>query len=324
MSKSVVLSSIQHFLKSIGDIVSPKTTTMQWLRMLIIIAILLVITITYNKYTISKPQEGFQQNDSFVLKQNANIYDQFYTAKYDLLMQPKNRADFESEIIIKMTEPTSESVFLDVGCGTGHLVNNLQEKGYRVFGIDKSPEMVKQSGQNFPKGEIKCQNVEESMAFEHNTFTHILCNGMTVYHIQNKADFLRNCYHWLVPNGYLVIHLVDRNKFDTIIPVAKPTMIDNPQKYVKNRITKSAVDFPTFSYKAEYDFPEKDTKVVFKEYFTDKLGNIRQNENTLYMDSIDDILKMAVKIGFIVHAKVNMAKYNNDENQYLYVLERAM
>ena len=58
MSKSVVLYSIQQFIKAIQSIVYPKTTTMQWLRILIIIAILLVITIAYNKYNISKNQKS--------------------------------------------------------------------------------------------------------------------------------------------------------------------------------------------------------------------------------------------------------------------------
>lgn len=61
-----------------------------------------------------------------------------------------------------------------------------------------------------------------------------------------------------------------------------------------------------------------------KEHFEDKLGNIRENENTLYMDDIETILKIAIKTGFIVHSKIDMAKYNGDENQYLYLLERAM
>ena len=124
--------------------------------------------------------------------------------------------------------------------------------------------------------------------------------------------------------GFLILHLADRDKFDPIIPVAKNTMFRNPQTYMKNRITNSDIDFSTFSYSADYVFPENDTKVVVKEKFSDNLGNIRQNENVLYMDPIETILQIAIRRGFIVHAKVNMSKYNGDESQYLYVLERAM
>ena len=84
------------------------------------------------------------------------------------------------------------------------------------------------------------------------------------------------------------------------------------------------IDFPGFSYSADYSFPKEDTKVTLTEKFSDKNGHIRQNEQTLYMDSIDAILKIAIRRGFIVHAKIDMSKQNGDENQYLYILERAM
>ena len=54
------------------------------------------------------------------------------------------------------------------------------------------------------------------------------------------------------------------------------------------------------------------------------------------MDSIDSILEIATKIGFIVKGKMNMAKVKkskninqianpySDENQYIYILERPM
>jgi hypothetical protein len=96
MSKSVFLSSIK-------SILYPKTTINQWLRLLIIIGILLFIVILYNKRNQNKSQEGFQQNDNFLLKQNANIYDQFYSEKYDLLMKPDKSAVYEGELIIKMS-----------------------------------------------------------------------------------------------------------------------------------------------------------------------------------------------------------------------------
>lgn len=324
MSKSAVLSFFNEFFKTINSIIYAKTSNKIWLRLLIILAIVFTLVILYNKNTLSVRQEGFEQNDTFVLKEGADIYDQFYTEKYDLIMKPQERALFELNSVIQMTQPTYTSVFLDVGSGTGHLVNNLQHKGYRVYGIDKSADMVAKSAKTFPDNEIAVGDVMNPMAFEHNTFSHILCMGNTIYELSDKETFFKNCYYWLVPNGYLVLHLADRDKFDPIIPVAKNTMLKNPQKYMKNRITNSDIDFTNFSYSADYIFPKDDTKVVVKEKFTDNMGQIRQNEHILYMNPIEQILQIAIRRGFIVHAKVNMSKYNDDENQYIYVLERAM
>ena len=62
---------------------------------------------------------------------------------------------------------------------------------------------------------------------------------------------------------------------------------------------------------------------MFKEKFVDKeTKHIRENENTLYMETIEDILKIASKSGFIIKGKIDMKKCNGDENQYLYIFER--
>jgi hypothetical protein len=42
------------------------------------------------------------------------------------------------------------------------------------------------------------------------------------------------------------------------------------------------------------------------------------------METIDEVLDVAKKCGFIVHAKTSMKGCNGDANQYLYVLERTM
>lgn len=323
MSKSVVLTFLTDLCKTIHSIVYARTSNKWWLRLACILAIVLFLVIIQNKQNLYE-KEGFSQNTGFISKEGNAIYDEFYCEKYDLLMKPRERALFETNSVIEMTKPSNNSIFLDVGSGTGHLVNNLQKKGYLVYGIEKSPHMAKTAEKTFPESNITVNDVLDPMAFEHNTFSHILCMGGTIYELENKAAFFKNCYHWLVPNGYVILHLIDRNKFDPIIPISKHTMIINPQKNRKNRITNTDIDFKEFSYNADYVFPENNSTIIVKERFSDNMGKIRRNENVLYVDPIEQILQMAMTRGFIVHSKVTMSKYNDDENQYIYVLERAM
>jgi SAM-dependent methyltransferase len=282
-----------------------------------------MMMVIYRKYTHTINREGFSQAEHFVLKRGDAIYDDFYANVYDKIMKPDERTDFEIEKIIEITQPSVEnSVILDVGSGTGHLVDRFSRRGFRIYGVDKSAAMVKKSENNFPACEMKCGNVAANpMEFEHNTFTHILCCGFTVYSIENKNEFFRNCNHWLMANGYLVLHLVDREQFDPIIPSAKPELIENPQKYTETRITSSGADFDDFSYKAEYDFSKP--QVLLKETFVDtSTKKIRQHEQTLYMESKESILQTAKLCGFIIHGQTT--GYNGDDHQYLYVLERIM
>lgn len=52
-------------------------------------------------------------------------------------------------------------LILEAGCGPGHLVAALTEKGYQVMGIDYEPLVVKFANQNLPNESIKEGNVVE-------------------------------------------------------------------------------------------------------------------------------------------------------------------
>ena len=125
-------------------------------------------------------------------------------------------------------------------------------------------------------------------------------------------------------NGYLILHLVDPDKYDSTIAAAKPYGIKTPQLYNgTTRITDSNIDIENVNYKSEYDFSSE--TVTMKETFTDKTtGKIRQNEQTLFMEKRDKILMIAKLCGFIVHGQVNMSKYNGDAHQFIYILEKIM
>ena len=315
------MSGIFEYMNSI---IFAKTPNKKWLRLLIAIGIVVAVVMLFKKMNPSENTEGFDQSGHFVLKNNNEVYDDLYSRMYGDIMDCENRAEFEKKSVIDMTQPSKEnSVILDVGSGTGHLVEIFRKKGYRIYGIDKSPAMVNIQSSRFPKCETKLGDVVNPMEFDHNTFTHILCMGMTIYSFENKSTFFRNCYHWLMSNGYLILHLVDREKYDPTNLAGRPDFIKNPQLYSDKRITDSNIDFGNVNYKSEYDFSSE--KVSMKETMTDSTtGKIRQNEQTLFMESRNKILMIAKMSGFMIHAQMNMSNYNGDAHQFIYVLEKIM
>jgi len=291
------------------------------IELLVILGIILLGILLYK---ISTPpyekenQEGFNQERGFVLKREQDIYDDLYVDMYDNLKDTAHRSESELIQILKMTEPsTKHSNFLDIGSGTGYIVNQLNSAGYRAYGLDKSKSMVKYCELKYPNIEIKEGDVFDSMIFERGTFTHILCTNFTIYEFKDKVSFFRNCQAWLMPHGYLILHLVKPDKFNITKPNREPSD-------TKNRELETTAIFDDYSYKAYYD-NSKSTTMTFTETFVDKkTKHIRQNEQTLYMDTIENIEKMASSAGFIFHGKVNMKKCSNgDENQYLYILESS-
>jgi SAM-dependent methyltransferase len=66
-----------------------------------------------------------------------------YSQYYDLLYKDKDYAGEASYVrsLIERYHPSARSV-LDLGCGTGRHALLLAESGYRVTGIDRSPDML--------------------------------------------------------------------------------------------------------------------------------------------------------------------------------------
>jgi SAM-dependent methyltransferase len=322
--------------KYIYNIISSNNPNLFFLKIILILAIVLLLIFLYR---ISEPpyskknkdQEGFQQDQPYVLKQNQQIYDEFFSEMYDGINNRDKICQRELYQIVKMTEPTvKNSVFLDVGSGTGTVVNELANAGYTVYGIDKSEAMNDYAETKYPDINIKTADVLDPLTYETGIFTHIMCLNFTIYEL-DKPQFFRNCYYWMKPNSYLILHLVNPGKFSakkylkttgTFSSLLEPFM---PETNNADRKTTMSVDFADCSYEEKYEFSSNSSAVVFTQIFTDTVTkNIRQNEQSLKMEPIDEILKMAKQAGFIVHGKTGMKGCNGDENQYLYVLERTM
>ena len=280
---------------------------------LFILAVFVLIFKYFSDNVISK--EGFVQQEKFLLKKDGNSYDDFYAQVYDKIHSPEPKKELAE--ILKITGADKNSAFLDVGSGTGCTLSALVDSGAKCIGIDKSEAMVTVAKEKCGPL-VKHGDVTEPIQFTRNQFTHILCLNQTIYEIEDKHAFFTNCRYWLRNGGALVLHLVDKNRFNTV--VGRPFLLDNPQKYVKERITKSETDFGNFTYFAKYDIRQKGAS-TFVETFTDAVTkNVRQNERTLFMDTEETVLKVAQQCGFSQHGKINMAQINDDEFQNIYVL----
>lgn len=299
-----------------------------WMRLTIFLGIFLIALIIVNAKTPVK--EGFSFEKAFVNHEDDNIYDEFYASVYDDLVHSEIKNDYEIGKIINITSPTDASVILDLGAGTGHHVKAFKDKGFKSVGIDKSSSMVKHAKNKFKDIDMRIGDFMKTMSFQPGEFTHITCLYFTIYYVKDKATFFSNCISWLKPGGYLIVHLVDREKFNPIIPAGDPFTIVSPQKYAKNRITTSNVIFNNFTYKAQFN-ADNNSKgvdifpndfVIFKEIFKDtKSGNVRQNSHKLYMESHKDILAKARVTGFIELAKVDLTECQY-ENQYVYIFQK--
>tara|TARA_B100000989_G_C19433916_1_gene424282 strand:- start:41 stop:976 length:936 start_codon:yes stop_codon:yes gene_type:complete len=287
-----------------------------WCKTALFLTIILVILLLINKHV---PKiEGFTQREKFVVKEGTDVYDGFYTSIYDDLVLDKVKNDFEigeiKRLIIK------KGRVLDVGSGKGHHVNLLNNAGYEAEGVDISPAMIESAKEKYKQHTFKNGDVMETMLYPANSFSTVTCMYFTIYYMKDKNRFLQNVYRWLMPGGYFVIHLVNRDKFDPILNAADPLHIVSAQKHAKKRITNSLVKFKDFQYKANFDLDKSQNLANFEETLKDdKSGHVRQNRHKLYMEPQKHILSIAKNIGFILKGKIDMVS-TQYHNQYLYLL----
>jgi len=289
-------------------------------------------------------QEGFQQERAFVSKCGQPIYDSFYSDIYDVLMLSELRAQHLLDTIIRVSQPTLRySSFLDVGCGTGAMMQALNDSGYRATGIDRSSDMIgfcqqKMFGGSHDAGgghmhsdKVSFVNgdVLDSMQFDRGQFSHVLCSGMTLYEWKEAEvlRFFRNCYFWTVAGGYLFVHLVHPDRFSPVALAALSPNVD----LSKSRVLDTSIDFQDFAYTSEYSVGGSgDTEgcscMTRRESFIDsKTQHVRENELDLYMLPIDTVVSLALRSGFIVKAKWNLVDSPYaDPYQFIYLFERTL
>ena len=269
------------------------------LKCLLLIGIFFFILLVFRQKNPRK--EGFQQNDKFVLKKDGDIYDLFYAEIYDVLMQ-QERPDM-IPTVLKSTLLSSDSKILDIESKTGTLVQTLRNMGYDAIGLDDSPDMVAFANDKMAGCSI-CGSSDQPMTFDRSTFTHIVCGKETIYTMQDKAAFFQNCYFWLLPNGFLILHLMHREMIGKIVPKTR--------------------QFSACTYKSRYE--ELGNVVLKKETFVDSASDkIRQNEQTLYMDSVENILRIAQYNGFMLYGKSSVDYLTGGgEFESLYVLQKPL
>ena len=286
-------------------------------KILIFMTLFLILIVFFKSFSNNK-REGFQQTDTFLFKTGDEVYDNFYASIYDYLVFNNLKNDYEVGSIINSTSPNETSVIVDIGSGTGHHVSSFASKGLNIVGIDISPSMVQEAKNNYPEYNFQVGDAMEAGQFNYNSVTHILCLYFTIYYFKDKRQFFDNCMDWLMPGGYLIVHLVNREKFDPILPPGNPLFIVSPQKYAKKRITKTKITFNDFVYDSNFNMDTENDIATFDEKFKFHDGKVRKQQQKLYMEDTSTIVNIAQECGFILHAKIDLVKCAYD-NQYIYI-----
>lgn len=324
-SNAAILSENKKFI----DEVATKINNMPcWATLVVFLAVAIIVIWVVNFFyrmreSSSGNLEGFEQESRFTLKQNEDVFeDPFYVGIYDELFYKKLYNSYEVGIILNEIHPTSKDVVIEIGSKTGSYTSALQQScGCNVIGLDTSATMVDYASKKYPNCKFMQGDPLNFMSFSSEYATAILLLDFAIYYVKDRRTLFYNCYHWLKPGGYLILHLVNRHMFDPIVPAAKPLTLVSPQSVAKQRITTSDVVFDKFDYKSKFEFDQGDKNdgVTIIETMKDRRGKVRKNVRSLRMSGQKIIISEAKDAGFTMLGQYDLIK-SQREYQYIYIL----
>ena len=215
--------------------------------------LLTILCILAFLHLFSKKTDGF--TCSYI-----QAFDKHHVDMYDLLLYDAIKQDQELTFLNPVID--TSSIVLDVGCGKGHHVHELQKRGIQAMGIDTSQAMIK-ACKKYPY-DFLIGDAQNTSIFQADIFTHILCMYYTIYYMKDKKKFFNNAHFW---SRYLVIHMADEWKYGRKI-----------KGWSSSRV---------------YD--------KYHEFFTTK-NQRKRIEHKIYWESISSLIGMAKQAGFVVHS----------------------
>ena len=206
--------------------------------------------------------ENFEsiENDNDNENDNENI-DITYSKLYDVVFNEDEMFKYEIKLIKKfinnnIKKDIKNIKILDAGTGTGKHYIYLN-KDFNTYGIEKSKNMIDRSILKIPVNKIKNGDLKDDNNYDQGMFDIIVCLKDTLYHnkLKDWDDIISNMYYWLKPNGYLIIHVFDKDKLD-------PTPRNHSQYvYDKNKTKHAITHFKKFVHDGWW---EKKSKNIFE------------------------------------------------------------
>ncbi len=258
--------------------------------------------------------------------QSEDIYDEFYSKMYDMVAYDTPKVLYEYKyiqgLIKKLNIDNNNVEILDVGCGTGQH-GKLLSKDYKYTGVDRSKHMLKIAKDKIDvSGKLILQDANKLTAVGEDSYNIILCLYFTIYYFKDLDKIFSNLTRWIKDDGYLVLHLVDRELFDPVLNPANPSPLNSIQKYSKKRITNSVINFNNITYISDFVL-KKNNMAEFQELIRFKDTNVeRRQSHLLYMYTNKHFVNVAKKYGFMLEEIKNLENVKFEHN-YLFVFKKV-
>lgn len=141
------------------------------------------------------------------LYNSAEGYD-LYASSYDENLMYLN--SFEKGSLEKLLGSIKGKRVLDIGCGTGRIIQMLRDAGAKIVALDISEEMIKAVGQKFPSVECVVGDSDE-MPFEDESFDLVL-GLFWIVHLGDLRASFDEVYRVLKKGGRFILSNINQRK----------------------------------------------------------------------------------------------------------------
>ena len=117
---------------------------------------------------------------------------------------------FERDRLLAMMGDVSGKRVLDVGCGTGRMIENLKKFGAKTVGLDVSKEMLRVARKKFLSTELVLGEVE-NLPFEDLTFDMVIATFVIV-HLADLRLAFEEVYRVLKDDGIFILTNINQRK----------------------------------------------------------------------------------------------------------------
>lgn len=295
--------------------------------------IFLIVLLTFTLYLIAKKMcnttENFEDHLKPLSENRENIdkikiypdqNDSVYSRLFELVT---NEPAIYRHDIIKIKDKTKindESKVLDAGCGMGRHLEILRElfPKINVEGIDISKSMVNRARIRNPGAELLCTSLTIPEIYKKNTLTHVLCLHETLNHNTPKdiSKILNNFHKWLLPEGYLVVHILDPLKLD-------PGPREFSQYFKAEDDTRHSLTyFESFTHEAWWE-KEEDKKYWYKycEKYIFPREKLKIHTTPLWIPPVNKMLQYITRHNFKLTEVIELSDIGINEFS-LYVFRK--
>jgi trans-aconitate methyltransferase len=149
---------------------------------------------------------------------NPNPQQQWDSALYD------SKHAFVSKLgtsLVELLMPQAGEQILDLGCGTGHLADEIHRYGAEIIGIDSSIAMIEQAQKNYPNLRFE---LGDATQLQFSTCFDAVFSNAVLHWVTEPQKAIARIWHVLKPGGRFVAEFGGKGNVGAIVTALADTL----------------------------------------------------------------------------------------------------